>query len=252
MKTLPTLSIACLSGVLAYATSLTAQANLILNGGFESGFAGWTVANQAGSDGAFHLQTGSLSPLNGNAVPAPPGGLQAAMTDAFGPGSHVLYQDFVVPASIPNASAGFSLFVGNNAANFFAPATLDFATPALNQRARVDIMLTSADLFGLAAGDILQNLYETVPGDPLMSGYTSSMSDITSLLQAHAGETLRLRIAEVDNVNFFNLGVDNVEISVVPEPAPLMLLLGVLPMAVGFVIYRSRALRKTIPAAPAV
>ena len=71
---------------------------IILNGGFESGFTSWTRANQLGSEGSFLLQSGTLSPTNGDAVPPPPGGTFAAMTDAFGPGSHVLYQDFVVPS----------------------------------------------------------------------------------------------------------------------------------------------------------
>ena len=43
--------------------------------------------------------------------------------------------------------------------------------------------------------------------------------DITALLQAHAGETLRLRFAETDNVNFFNFGVDAVSINTVPSPS---------------------------------
>jgi hypothetical protein len=109
--------------------------------------------------------------------------------------------------------------------NFYTPAHLDFATPALNQQARVDVMTTSADPFSL---DILQNLYQTAPGDPLVSGYTSFLFDISPLLLAHPGETLRLRFAEVDNVFFFNLGVDAVSIDVtqVPEPS-LWMLLGV-------------------------
>jgi len=47
-----------------------------------------------GSEGSFFSQSGSVSPINGDPVP-PPEGTKAAMTDAQGPGSHVLYQDFV-------------------------------------------------------------------------------------------------------------------------------------------------------------
>jgi len=64
------------------------------------------------------------------------------MTDALGPGAHVLYQDFTVPtAPIGIGTLMFELFIGNRAGTFFSPATLDFSTPALNQQARVDILL---------------------------------------------------------------------------------------------------------------
>src|SRR5260221_537760 len=66
---------------------------VILNGGFTSGFSSWTRADQLGSDGTFSLQSGTSSPVNGDSVPPPPGPTIAAMTDAQGPGAHVLYQD---------------------------------------------------------------------------------------------------------------------------------------------------------------
>ncbi len=219
---------------LACALILPTQAALLLNGGFESGLADWTSADQIGSEGGFMVQTGTLSPLNGFDVPAPFEGTTAAMTDAFGPGSHVLYQDFVVPAMVVSASLEFSLFINNGAEDFFDPDTLDFATPELNQQVRVDLMVAALDPFSLDAGDILMILYESNPGDDLVSGYDSFMTDVTALFQARAGETLRLRFAEVDNVNFLNLGVDAVSFNVViPEPSASLLLTGALGLAAG-------------------
>jgi hypothetical protein len=151
------------------------------------------------------------------------------MTDAEGPGSHVLYQDFVVPALLPAPFiASFSLFLNNGAPDFFVADHLDFATPALNQQARVDIMTTTADPFSVAPGDVLQNLYQSRPGDPLVAGYTTFQTGVTAVLQAHAGQTLRLRFAEVDNVFTFNLGVDNVDVAVIPEPSTWILITGAL------------------------
>lgn len=227
-----------LSAALAWSLTLPVQAGLIVNGGFESGFSGWTRVDQVGSEGTFILQTGTASPVNGFAVPAPPGGTTAAMTDAFGPGSHVLYQDFVVPVSVLDASIGFSLFInnGNGSPSFFTPATLDFATTALNQQARVDIISASADPFSLAAADVIQNLFQTTTADPLVSGYNNFLIDVTSQLQAHQGQTLRLRFAETDNVSPFNLGVDNVNLSI-PEPSSLIMSFGGLA---GFVWLRRR------------
>src|SRR3954469_20032278 len=74
----------------------SARATVIANGSFESGLSNWFRADQVGSDGTFFVQSGTSSPVNGDPVPAPPAGVSAAMTDAQGPGSHVLYQDFLV------------------------------------------------------------------------------------------------------------------------------------------------------------
>lgn len=214
------------------------RAGLITNGGFETGFSGWTRSDQVGSDGTFALQTGTASPVNGDPVPAPPGGTTAAMTDAQGPGSHVLYQNFTVSAPVIAALLHFDLFIGNRAGTFFtpSPSSLDFSTPALNQQARVDILLGSASPFSVGAGDVLMTVYQTNPGDPAVSGYTHRSTDITALLNTHLGTPLRLRFAETDNVLTFQLGVDNVDIdttaTAIPEPSSWMLALGAF-LAIG-------------------
>src|SRR5438105_13093505 len=120
------------------------------------------------------------------------------MTDAQGPGSHVLYQDFV--ATPDAATLSFALFIGNRASQFATPASLDFSTPTLNQQARVDILKSTADPFSVAAADTLLNLYQTKVGDPLISGYNTITTDISALLAAHVGETLSSRCAETDTV----------------------------------------------------
>src|SRR5712692_10471954 len=45
--------------------------------------------------------------------PAASGGHHRRMTDAQGPGSHVMYQDFTVAAPIPVATLIFDVFIGN-------------------------------------------------------------------------------------------------------------------------------------------
>ena len=223
MKT--TTRLASLGAVLGLVlmSPLMAQ-ELISNGGFESGFNGWTRVDQVGSEGTWSQQTGTASPVNGFTVPAPPAGSSAAMTDAQGPGSHILYQDFVVPVTLTTAALQLQLYVNNHAVDFFSPTTLDFSTTALNQQFRIDIVTTSADPFSLAPADVLLNIFQTQPGNPLVSGYNTIFSDLTLLFSTHPGETLRLRLAEVDNVNFLDIGVDEVSISV-PEPASVMLIL---------------------------
>lgn len=225
------------SAVWVAALAAPSSAQIIANGGFESGLAGWTTNNQLGSDGTFLSQTGTLSPVNGFTVPAPPEGTRAAMTDAGAGGTHVLYQDFVVPNNVTSASVAFSLYLNNAAEAYFNPGNLDWAATnqaggqILNQQARVDLMPAAVDPFSVAAADVLQNLFQTTGQTPLVTGYNPFSFDITALLQTHAGQTLRLRFAEVDNINFFNLGVDNVSVTAVPEPATCLIALGAMGVA---------------------
>ncbi len=231
----------CLSATLVFALSSPAVAGLITNGGFESGFSSWTRSDQLGSDGTFALQTGTTSPVNGTAVPAPPGGATAAMTDAQGPGSHVMTQTFTLAAPVLSAMLAFDLFIGNRAGMFVSPSSLDFSTPALNQQARVDILVAGASPFSVAPADVLMNVFQTNPGDPAVSGYTHHSVNLTTFLNAHVGTPLTLRFAETDNVLTFQLGVDNVDIDVsaaaVPEPSSA-LLAGAALVAIGCLMRR--------------
>jgi hypothetical protein len=214
------------------ATPVQSQ-QLLTNGDFEPGLAGWTRLDQVGSDGTWALQSGLVSPVNGFAVPAPPGPTHAAMTDSQAGGAHVLYQDFTVPLTLNVATLRFDLYINNHATAFFSPASLDFSTPTLNQQFRVDIITTSADPFSVTVADVLMNAYRTQPGDPLVSGYSTITVDLTTLFASHLGETLRLRFAEVDNVNFMNVGVDRVSLSI-PEPSTFATLLSGLGLLAAY------------------
>ena len=225
-----------------------ASAELIVNGGFESGLSGWTRLDQLGSDGTFFLQSGTTSPVNGDPVPAPPGGLNAAMTDSQAGGSHVLYQDFIVPAGLPEGILKFDLFLGNRAGTFVTPtsAGLDWTTPALNQQVRVDILRGGTDPFSVSSADVLFNAYQSKPGDLAVSGYKTITVGLNNIFVGQVGQTMRLRFAEVDNLAPLQMGVDNVSlIAVVPEPSSLILatLAGVI--ALPTLVYRRR--RRVVP-----
>jgi hypothetical protein len=211
----------------------TAEAAQILtNGGFESGFTGWGRADALGSDGTFFIQSGTASPVNLDTVPLPPSGTNAAMSDGGAPGSHVLWQNFSVAGPAAQVILSFDLFIGNRA-GFFAtpstPATLDFGINEANQQVRVDILAGAAGNFSVALSDVLLNIYQSQAGNALVGGYNTVSVDITALVNANLSNTLRLRFAQTDNLAQLQAGVDNVSIDVqqtqvIPEPSSFFLM----------------------------
>jgi len=177
------------------------------NGGFEldsTNLLNWNVSDNGG--GSWYVQTGTSSPLNFFSVASPTEGVNAAMTDMTGPGSHLLYQDFVVP---PNAILSFDFYVQNLAGAWFVPepASLD-PNVVPNQQVRIDIMDPSAPVDDVGSG-VLLNLFVPQTSDPTIYGYVTASAD----LSAFAGQTVRLRFAEVDNQLFNLFGIDNVRLS---------------------------------------
>ena len=67
-------SLIAVLALLIAATGKARAGELIINGGFESGLAGWSRQDGLGGDGMFFIQSGTASPVNGDPVPAPPGG----------------------------------------------------------------------------------------------------------------------------------------------------------------------------------
>jgi hypothetical protein len=187
------------------------------NDGFEAGAVDtnvipcWTVVDQAGGSGSWCNQAGTLPPQGACAgsttsVAAPPEGLHAAMTNQSGPGSHVLYRCGV----LRSGSISFELYVNNEADAFFNPSSLDYGV-FQNQQFRADLVTAAgvaADPFTTSPGTALLNIYQTLPGDPPVSGYTTVTADAS----AYVGRAVCLRFAEVENQWFFHAGVDDVNI----------------------------------------
>lgn len=188
-----------------------AASGSIDNDGFETGdFTGWTVIDQADGSGSWFVYSGTVSPLSGSTIAAPPQGTFAAVSDQTGPGSHILFQD-VALAPLTRHTLRFFLYYENQNGLFFTPATLDF-TADPNQQYRVDVMDPSAPVDSVAPGDVLANLFQTNVGDPASLAPTTMTFDLTPF----AGRTVRLRFAEVDNQFFFQASVDAVAITSVP------------------------------------
>ena len=203
-------------GVLATSLVLAGSAGAqVTNGSFETGnFSGWTVANWSGGSSDWFVYSGTASPLNGLPISAPTHGTFAAVTDQFGPGSHVLYQNITVG---PGLVLKFDIYYVNWAGDFVTPATLD-PFSGENQQYRVDLMSPFAPTFSVAPGDVLKNVFQTKVGDaPSLLPTTVSVP----LTGFQCGQRVRLRFAEVDNLFYFNASVDNVRIVEV-KPVPGM------------------------------
>jgi hypothetical protein len=227
-------------------TSPVSAQELLANGNFETGtYAGWVTATQTGSGGALFIEVpGSTTPSGQTTAANAGGGSFYSVTDAEGPGAYSLTQGFAVPVGTTALTFSFDMFANNYAEQTYVSPTagLDFSTPSLNQHARVDLLAAGADPFSTAAGDVIHNFYLGADPGPNPNPYTPYSFDIFSFIAP--GQSYQIRFAEVDNVNFFNLGVDNVSISTaaagaVPEPATWSLMLMGFG-AIGFSLRRSR------------
>jgi exosortase sorting signal-containing protein len=181
-----------------------AQDDPFVNGSFETGdFTGWTVIQEPGSAGDWFVYSGTQDPLGFATLLPPPVGEFAATSSQVEASSQVLYQDIAVPDGF-NTACSLIVYYENLAPEFVTAPDLSYTTQP-NQQARIDIMDPSADAFDVGAG-VLENLFQTNPGDPLTLGYTVLNFD----LSPYAGTTVRFRAAEVDNQSNFYFSIDEV------------------------------------------
>jgi len=177
--------------------SAAATSNLISNGGFETGnFTGWTVS------GPWQINNGTLDPAGPATPKAPIAGSFDAVSTPTGPSTKSLTQSFVVPSTVSSAILTWSDRIQNFATAFQDP----------NHEYRVQVLDN--------VGNLVQTVYSTNPGDPLIQlGPNSRTADLTALLQSRAGQTMRLRFEEQDSLFFFNVSVDDISLAVSSGPA---------------------------------
>ncbi len=198
----------------AMALPAAAAANLVVNGDFETGtLSGWHVRSEPPESGSWFAYTGTADPIElSPSVPPPPQGEFAAIASQSGPGTHILYQDVALGAGPHELSliAYYESFTP-----IISPETLSsFEEP--NQQYRIDVLRAGAPLTTVNPADILATLLHTEEGDP----ESLEPETLTADLSAYAGQTVRLRMAEVDNESPFHSGVDAVSISGSAPPPP--------------------------------
>ncbi len=192
-----------------------ATPQIIVNGDFETGtLTGWlTQVNGAG--GWYVYTNGSTSP-NPTAsdpnvpfqVPNPPQGTFAAVTDMHGPGFRVPYQDLNLDRRY---HLRCTIFYRNGAAAFNSPDTFQFTDSGQGQQQfRIDVIKPTAALDSVAEGDVLATVFRTeTAGD---APRNLDPQTITFDLSPWAGQTVRLRFAQVDNMGPLRVGVDDVRL----------------------------------------
>lgn len=189
---------------------LSANAATITNGNFETGnLTGWQLQN-AGS-GSWFAYTGTSSPLSANTIPAPPQGTFGAISDQEDMSSQILYQDVALEPGYTHQLSLIAYYTSFAAMSVPTPDTLDHAV-AGNQQYRIDVMKPNAPIASVNPTDILLTIFRTKTGDPGVLPPTSMSANLTPF----AGQTVRLRFADVAQLNFLHAGTD--AISLVSTP----------------------------------
>jgi hypothetical protein len=167
----------------------------------------------------------------------PESGSYYAVSDSQGTGTLILSQTFTVPTGAASVILSFGLFVNsyggdivNTVAGLDFSGTADPGNPA-DQYGAVSLLSSGASLFSTSTG-VLSNFYQgtdSAANNP--NHYTNYTDNITSLVGS--GGTFTLRFAEVNNVNYLNMGVDNVSVvftptTATPEPSSIVLTLSAL------------------------
>ena len=181
---------------------------------FESGtLASWKI-ERSGSGGWFVYTNGKTPPNPSESdpnvpfeVPNPPQGKFAAVTDMNGPGRRILYRDVKLDGRYVLRLTVFYV----NAGTLSSPKSLDFESTEDTQQYRIDIVSPSAPVDSLAAEHVLANVFRTSPGD----ADSRAPSAVTLDLSKWEGQTVRLRLAGVDNRGPLRAGVDDIRL----EPA---------------------------------
>ncbi len=206
-------SVVCAFSLGAWLFAGVAGAELVTNGGFETGdFTGWHLQEQSGGAGTWSVYSGTVSPLSAHPIPAPPQGTFAAISDQNDVASSILYQDIALPPGTTDKLSMYAYYTGYTTMD--SPPSLDDNVSG-NQQFRIDVMRPSAPLTSVAPSDILKTVFAT------QTGGAESMAPtvVTADLSAFAGQTVRLRIAQVDNSDYLNAGVDAVSVTASPTAA---------------------------------
>ena len=190
-------------------TAVRGEHGMFVMDDFESGaLTGWRAV-VGGSGGWFIYTNGSKAPDPTRSdpnvpfdLPNPPQGRFAAVSDANGPGTRILYRDVKLDGRLRLHLTVFYAGVGG----LSSPQTLAYDEPGANQQFRIDLVAPSAPIDSVAQGDVLAKIFTTAAGDPDRREPSTVSVDVSRW----AGQTVRLRLAATDNGGPLRAGVDDI------------------------------------------
>jgi adhesin HecA-like repeat protein len=202
----------------AAALAAPAGAATVVNGDFETGnLSGWTQVNdptgaeQSGEWTAYSSPSPFTPPLS-----PPPGGTYAATTFQEFVGTHILYQDVALEPYYSHQLSLLAYYWSSAPLVTPEPNTLssggEIGGPPTNQQYRIDVIRPTAPIDSVNPTDILATVFATKTGDPEELAPTTFTADLTPF----AGQTVRLRFAEVDNEGGFLAATDSIGIASTP------------------------------------
>jgi hypothetical protein len=178
-----------------------AVSGLIKNGDFEiEALTGWTIENTG--SGTFSLNDGSFIPSGPDVAMPPFAGDFSVLSNQTGPGVHAIHQDITIPVR-NDLRLQWTDQIRNHATLFADP----------EQEFRVEIRDT--------ANQVLAVLYSTTPGDQLIQPWTTRTADLSQF----AGQTVRIAFVEQDNRGYFNVHLDDVQITSLSSPSTVTVIL---------------------------
>lgn len=206
-----------LTTAIAAIAAAVALAGGVGNGGFEHGLNGWDRSDRG--PGRWSSFDAAQVEAVDSALQGPKAGERQALVTQDGPGSRLLTQDLKLK---PDQRHRLSLWIQyrNNTDEFASPNTFDVgggmppgrakggAPTVDNQQLRIEVIKSSAPIRTVKRKQILATVLRTMPGDRLNSRWHRYAVNLTK----YAGKKVTLRIAEVDNLGVFNVGVDAVKL----------------------------------------
>jgi uncharacterized repeat protein (TIGR01451 family) len=160
----------------------------IANGGFEAGdLRGWGQEGSPG--GGFVINDGSVDPPGPEGKVSPSRGSYSAVCQQSAPGSHTLYQDFILPVFVNSATLNWTHRIRNSASHF-----------AADHGFRVEIRDSANSAIAIA--------FSTQDGDPLQGDWVERTYDLSTL----RGQRIRIAFVETDSLGYLNVHLDDVRV----------------------------------------
>ncbi len=170
--------------------------NYIVNGRFETAdLSGW-ILDISGS-GSVIINDGSYDPPGTNLALEPISGNYDVIFAQTGPTKQLISKPFTVPTNVMEADISWKDRIRNTASVFSDPS----------QEFRVELLDENMN--------VISEIFSTNPGDPnIQIGPNPRQFELTEVLQEYAGKQVCVKFVEEDNLNHFNVNLDDISLNI--------------------------------------